>query len=142
MSSEEMILETTSDSKWRIKVKYAKQAIKNWDTELPIAIIDAVEGNPTANIIVLDGGNKANGKSLLNALEKRYNVNRNNVIRAKLAYFNLLTIKNGETAIQFADRIIESRLELKDTGIDDSMISKDLNCLSRLNEGLARSPIY
>ena len=87
------------------------------------AIIEAVERTPTANIIV----HKASATALLSALEKRYNVNGNNVMQAKLAYFNLLTIKNGETAMQFADRIIESRLELKDMGIDETMISKDLH---------------
>ena len=101
-----------------------------------------MEGNPTANIIVLDVGHKASANTLLSALEKRYNVNSNNVIQARLAYFNLLTIKNGETAMQFADRIIEARLELKDMGIDETMISKDLHCLSRLKEGLVASSIY
>ena len=42
----------------------------------------------------------------------------------------------------FVDRIIESRLELMDMEIDETMISKDLHCLSRLKEGLAGSPIF
>ena len=99
------------------KVKSVKRQIKVWDIAY-YAIIEAVEGNPTASIIVLDVGHKASATALLTAREKRYNVNGNNVIEAKLEYFNLLTIKNGETAMQF----IEARLELKDMGIDETMI--------------------
>ena len=70
------------------------------------ALIEAVDGNPTANIILLDVGHKASANSLLTALEKSYNVTDNNVIQAKLAYINLLTVKNGETSTQFPDRKI------------------------------------
>ena len=139
------LIEVKNEEKRKQKLKLAKRQIKAWDTADRIAyyaIIEAVDGNPTANIIVLDVGHKASANALLSALEKRYNINGNNVIQSKLAYFNLLTIKSGENAMQFADRIIESRLELKDMGIDESMISKDLHCLSRLKEGLAGSPIY
>ena len=77
-------------------MKLAKRLIKEWDIADRIAyyaIIAAVEGNPTANFIVLDVGHKASANALLTAPEKRYNVNGNNVIQAKLAYFNLFTIK-------------------------------------------------
>ena len=143
--SPEELLEVRSEEVRTQKVKLAKRLIKEWviaDRIAYYAIIEAVEGNPTANIILLDVGHKASANALLTAQEKWYNVNCNNVIQEKLAYFNFFTFKNGETAMQFADRIIESRLELKDMGIDEIMISIDLQCLCRLKEGLAGSPTY
>ena len=63
--------------------------------------------------MMLDTGHKALAFALFSAFEKRYNVIGNNLIQSKLSYFNSLLIKNGVTSIEFADRIVETRLELK-----------------------------
>ena len=60
-----------------------------------------MKGNANANIIVFDTGHNAT-----------------------IAYFYLLTIKNEESALDFSDGFIETHLELKNMGIDDTILSK------------------
>ena len=69
--SPEELLEVRREEQRTQKVKLAKRQIKQWDIADRIAyyaIIEAVEGNPTANIIVLDVGHKASANALLSAL--------------------------------------------------------------------------
>ena len=63
-------------------------------------------------------------EELFSEFEKRFYIKEQNAIQAKLANFNLLTIKTGEKAIEFADRILSARLELLNVGVKDDMISK------------------
>ena len=138
-------LQSMEPEKIKIKIKESKRKIKEWDNADRVAyyaLIEAADGNPTANIIILDTGHKASAITLYNAFEKRYNVSGSNMIQAKIAYFNSLVIKTGETAIEFSDRIIQTRLELKNMGVDETMICKDIHCLGRLKEGLAISNEY
>ena len=95
-------------------MKESKRKIKAWDIADRVAyyaLIESAEGNPTANIMILDAGHKALAFTLFSAFESDTTLFGNNLVLSKLSYFNSLLIKNGETSIEFADRIVETRLE-------------------------------
>ena len=80
------------------KLLQPKQKIFKWTKNDKVAyhaLLEASEGNATVNIIILDCGYL----KLYEELKKRFNITQQNVIQAKLAGFNLLTIKSGEKAV-------------------------------------------
>ena len=63
-------------------IKETKRKIKEWDTADRIAyygLLKAAEGNPMANIMILDVGHNASALQWFTAFEQRYNVICNNI---------------------------------------------------------------
>ena len=131
MVSVESLRAIESIKKRNLKNKEKRRKIKKWDTaDCGYALVEAAEGNPTANIMILDTGRKALAFILFTVIEKRDNVIGNNMDQSKLSYFNSLTIKSDETLIEFADRIVKTSFELN-LEVSDEMVSTDIHCLGR-----------
>ena len=60
------------------------------------ALLESCDDNPTANIIILDCGHGSTSRKLYDELKKRFNTMEGNVIQAKLANFDLLTVEKKQ----------------------------------------------
>jgi hypothetical protein len=132
--------ETTAASK-EFEKKF-RSTYRKWSNRNEIAlsfITESCKDDPIAFTVIQEFP-EATAKELYDKLNERFsNARLVNLRQVELTAFNSMTVGDGETAEEFANRILQAKLRLKEFG---EVIEDDVHCLMRLKEGLRGSSKY
>ena len=129
--------EASKDFEKKFRLAYRKWSSRN---EIALSYItESCKDNPMAFTIIQENP-EATAKELYDKMNERFsNARLVNLRQIELTSFNSMTVGDGETAEEFANRILQAKLRLKDFG---EVIEDDVHCLMRLKEGLRLSTKY